>query len=298
MEDYGCQNDQPRNELSNSSVPVSSNHNVEETSYDLLKQQGSHCVLYSILNCIQDKALIRKFLKLEANDDTNDLTHYEDWMVTNRIEHAKEYNNKHEPFHNGVTSMDIEAYMRHLKEEGILLSYTFKDHTRFTKLEYFSTSNKNKRYQNYVLMGYTTTSEKRSTVQRRFIDEDKALKKLKRYDWQRHRDFSRKILRHFSPVVEATTFEESGGESEIRLRTSSEMSAERRKAYQVLGTVNLHAMAIKFDHQGIPHILETGRMKAHKLTNDPITNTALKEIVFSFPALYKLYYIKLKFSNK
>jgi hypothetical protein len=78
---------------------------------------------------------------LGVNEDIhNNITNYEDWMITNRAAHAVEYNNhkkNHEPFYQGVTSLDMEAYLGHLKEEGTVSSFTFRDQTRIKALEHF-----------------------------------------------------------------------------------------------------------------------------------------------------------------
>jgi hypothetical protein len=315
MELSGNLEDQPSsNELLLSSTTKSERCDLDYADEDirLYKQQGSHCVLYSVINCLQQEEKIRKFLKLGVNEDINDITNYEDWMVTNRASHAAEYNNKknHEPFYQGVTSLDMKAYLGHLKEEGIVSSFTFTDQTRIKTLEHFSFPHRRKVNENYLLMGYTSTSDRREAVSRNFIDEvaidsdgtetnsskqeKKNYRVVKRFNWERHRNFSKRILNHFSPVE--TSIDKETDEKRTRLRTSAEMSSERKKAYQILGTINLHAVGIKFNKKGVPYILETGRKTPHRLINDSTTNNVLKEISFSLPVLYKIYYLKIHFS--
>jgi hypothetical protein len=58
------------------------------------------------------------------------------------------------------------------------------------------------------------------------------------YDWQKHKDFSKSTLKLLAPK-----------------ESKEEESKNRRKLYRILGTVNLHALAIKFDSTGFPIVI-------------------------------------------
>jgi hypothetical protein len=278
---------EPQNELLGTEVYQSESEDIDaaEDEIELFKQQGSHCFLYSIINCLQREDWIRKFLKLNGDEDIQNISNYENWMIQNRKSH-KDEKKKKVPFFHGVTPDDISDYLKHLKSEGVIAHYKFSDHSHKKDLRYFADPRLSKRNENYLLMGYTPTSDKRNQVSNNFTTEisvdssvKKAHKKVRLYDWQKHKDFSKSMLKLLAPK-----------------ETKEEESKNRRKLYRILGTVNLHAVAIKFDSTGFPYLLETGRMKPHLLNNDPATNSVLREISFSFPVLYKMYYLKIHFS--
>lgn len=139
----------------------------------VVKQTGSFCLLYAVINALPDNQARRTFLR--NNDNTLTTKNFENYFINHPhfkkkeldaedSENDSEDSEDEDPYYHGLTSLHIVLWLKYLKRERVITSFTYKKlgnnlQARYEILRKIIDGEPQNRGHAFIVSGYHTTHE-------------------------------------------------------------------------------------------------------------------------------------------
>lgn len=262
----------------------------EESGFKLYAQSRTDnlCLVYSVLNAIQDPENIKKFLLTNSIRDMSKVTAF----VESRPKQLP-------GLPGGVTSNDLRAYLQHLKDNGIVKSYTFMA-AREKSIRFFLQKRPKSSGYKFILCGYTVSTQLRDKLKQKF--EKKVEKALSEYKTvtqpkpPKKKRANNLVIQPTKTRKKARTYLSHRSYNRVSKEAMSLSTASFNKLYPSKD-VNLHASAVVFDKEGTPWLLDPGRLKPRELGHETPAqrDRDYLDFVQSVTLMWKTYIFDIEF---
>lgn len=262
----------------------------------------SLCMLFSILNVIDTPENRCAFL--QSKTDEYDVSYFVRWLKLKFPDWDVE--------HDGLNSYHIKCYLDHLREIGVLVSYTWMSRRGMKMSKIFRPKHPTQTNQevmngkSFVLLGYTTSDKASHKIAFEVATGNNKRKRIKGVDYDEESPID--VYRHhmYDAVVDATKgfsliMEKCCDKSAFAKRTeigrtkaAKAQGIKKRQLPDDYSDVTEHAISLKvIDDKGNAFLCDPGK-KVVRLVNE----TTMKSIVECLLCTWTILEIKLVFKEE